>query len=109
MKLLLKGEIFSKNPLLLEHTNKAFHDYSDIRWAARESPNRRGVPSWDILAEIWRMAFRPDYTLGYMRLGVGSIRTYDYPPRSEGQGFQPLRGHPEEPVSPCSILYQPGL
>lgn len=83
-----EGENFSKDPLLPEHTNKAFHDYNNIRWAARKSPKRRGVPSWDIPAEIWRMALWPDYTLGYMRWGVGSTRTNNYPQGLKGRVFK---------------------
>ena len=79
---------FSETPLLPEHTNKAYHDYNNIRWAARQSPNRRGVPSWDIPAEIWRMALWPNYTLGYMRWGVGSTRTYEYPQDLKGRVFK---------------------
>ena len=44
--------------------------------------HRRGVPSWDVRAEIWRMAFNPQWVWKRRRLGIGAPANFQEAPAS---------------------------
>ena len=85
-----KCDLGPDSPFWREAVCDASRDSQEIRKLARTSQLRKGVPKWEVPAELWRLILHPDKVISRLPLGLGHNRRYECPTEVSSRIIQML-------------------
>ena len=85
-----KCDLGPDSPFWREAVCDASRDLREIRKLARTSQLRKGVPNWEVPAELWRLVLHPDKVISRLPVGLGHNRRYECPTEVSSRIIQML-------------------
>ena len=85
-----KCDLGPDSPFWREAVNDASRDFLEIKRLARTSQLRKGVPKWEVPAELWRLILHPDKVVSVLPFGLGHNRKYERPTEATSRVIQML-------------------